>query len=369
LFTVLQWRYESLDTSVPAYLNSEINGVQLATTFTDEYRPADVDTLPGPQPGLIRDYADGYPVDRANAPEGVDIFALDSGPTSNTWETRADEAFMLEVYTFYWPGWVAQVDGGQVPITPSPNHGFITFEVPAGQHTVSVYLTATMPRLFANLISIIAVIGFFAALRFLPAGVPAARVPQLTQRQGIAVLIGGAVALVGVLLFMPEQSVLWLDTEPGRAPAQTEVRYEFIDEDGELARITGYDLGSDTHSPGDTVRLALYWQGRRDDIDINYSSFVHIGEPDVPPLAQVDKLHPGGYAMREWWSPEGYIYDEYAIKLPVDMPAGDYTVFVGLYTCELAPAGECGNGYRPAIEDNDGEPLGDRLPLTTISVR
>ncbi|QPC82374.1 hypothetical protein G4Y79_22255 [Phototrophicus methaneseepsis] len=369
LFTVLQWRYETLNTSVGAYLDSEQDGVQLGTTFTDEYRPADVSTLPGPQPALIDDYRDGYPVDRAHAPDGVDIFARDSGPTSNVWDTRADEAFTLEVYTFYWPGWVASVDGGQVPITPSPNHGFITFEVPAGQHTVSVNLTATMPRLFGNLISILTIIAFFACLRFLPAGVPVDRVPQVTQRQAFGVLIGGAVALVGVLLFMPEPSVLWLNTEPGRAPARTEVRYTFSDEEGELARVTGYDLGRTTFAPGDTVRLAVYWQGRRDDIAINYSSFVHIGEPEVPPLAQVDKLHPGGYAMSEWWSPEEYIYDEYEIKLPADMPAGDYTVFVGLYTCALAPAGDCGNGYRPQVTDTEGQSVGDTLPLTTISVR
>ena len=127
-----------LDTSVAAYHDSEVAGVQIGTTFTDEYRPADVQTPPGPQPDLLADYADGYPVDRAHAPDGVDVFAVASGPTSNDWQTRADEAFTMEVYTFNWPGWVAAVDGGQVAVTSSPNHGFITFEVPAGQHDVSV---------------------------------------------------------------------------------------------------------------------------------------------------------------------------------------------------------------------------------------
>ena len=176
-----------------------------------------------------------------------------------------------------------------------------------------------------------------------------------------------------VLLFLPEPSVFWLNTAPGRAPAGQEVRYTFIadtgDGEAELARVVGYDLGSTTYSPGNTVRIAIYWQGRRDDYDVNFSSFVHIGEPDVPPLAQADKLHPGGYAMRDWWSPQGYIYDPYEIRLPDDMPAGEYTLFVGLYTCELAPAGECGNGYRPEVFDVDDASVGDTLPLTTITIR
>ncbi|MCB9458660.1 MAG: hypothetical protein H6670_03340 [Anaerolineaceae bacterium] len=373
LFHVEEWRYTDLDTSVAAYHDSEVAGIQIGTTFTDEYRPADVQTRPGPQPDLLADYADGYPVDRAHAPEGVDVFAVASSPTSNDWQTRADEVFTMEVYTFYWPGWVAAVDGGQVPVTPSPNHGFITFEVPAGQHDVSVYLTATVPRLIANLISILTIIAFFAVMRFLPAGASAPATDPMSARQRAAVLLGGLVALALVLLFLPEPSVFWLNTAPGRAPAGQEVRYTFMadtgDGEAELARVVGYDLGSTTYSPGNTVRIAIYWQGRRDDYDVNFSSFVHIGEPDVPPLAQADKLHPGGYAMRDWWSPQGYIYDPYEIKLPDDMPAGEYTLFVGLYICELAPAGECGNGYRPEVFDVDDASVGDTLPLTTITIR
>ncbi|MAU12164.1 MAG: hypothetical protein CL607_20245 [Anaerolineaceae bacterium] len=373
LFNVQEWRYTDLDTSVAAYHDSEVAGVQIGTTFTDEYRPSDVQTPPGPQPDLLADYADGYPVDRAHAPDGVDVFAVASGPTSNDWQTRADEAFTMEVYTFNWPGWVAAVDGGQVAVTSSPNHGFITFEVPAGQHDVSVYLTATVPRLLGNLISILSIIAFFAFMRFLPAGVPAPATQPMSARQRVALLLGGLIALALILLFLPEPSVFWLNTTPGRAPAGNEVRYTFMadtgDGESELARVVGYDLGSTSYAPGDTVRIAIYWQGRRDEYDVNFSSFVHIGQPDVPPLAQADKLHPGGYAMRDWWSPEGYIYDLYEITLPDDMPAGDYTVFVGLYTCELAPAGECGNGYRPEVFDVDDASVGDTLPLTTLTVR
>jgi hypothetical protein len=51
------------------------------------------------------------------------------------------------------------------------------------------------------------------------------------------------------------------------------------------------------------------------------------------------------------------------------MPPGDYQIFVGLYTCDTLPAGECGNGDRLPVTDADGQSIGDALPLQTITVR
>ncbi|MFN8376445.1 MAG: hypothetical protein U0694_26685, partial [Anaerolineae bacterium] len=62
------------------------------------------------------------------------------------------------------------------------------------------------------------------------------------------------------------------------------------------------------------------------------------------------------------------IRDEHVIFLPADMPAGEYQIIVGLYTCETRPAGECGNGERPAVYDAAGEALGDVAVVATITV-
>lgn len=365
-FTVPEWRYPELDTSVAAIQQSEAAGIQRGTTFTDEYRPRDVKTVPGPVPELLADYADSFPIDRGNVPEGVNSALINSGLIDNEWQIRADDAFRMEVYTFYWPGWTATIDGQTVPITPSAEHGLITFEVPAGRHTVRVSLGTTLPRVAGALISGLSLIALLAAVAFLRGGTRPAPVRDLSGRQRAGVLIGGLIALVTVLLFLPEQSVLWLDTPPGRAPAEQEVRYTFGDDE---IRLLGYDVYSDgPYAPGDTLRLALYWIAR-DTLEIDYSSFVHVGEAGVPPVAQADREHPGGRAMTEWWSTEGYIYDDYEIRLPDDLPTGEYGVFVGLYTCELAPPDECGNGYRPPVVDQDDAPVGDVVPLLTIEVR
>ena len=91
--------------------------------------------------------------------------------------------------------------------------------------------------------------------------------------------------------------------------------------------------------------------------------------PEVLPSPKIDKLHPGGRAISEWWSPDGYIIDTYDLFLPDHLQAGEYQLYIGLYTCELMPPGECGNGYRPTVKNAKGEVIGDTVPLGAINLR
>ena len=79
-------------------------------------------------------------------------------------------------------------------------------------------------------------------------------------------------------------------------------------------------------------------------------------------------MHPAGRAISEWWGPDGYIIDTYDLQLPENLTTGEYQLIVGLYTCELMPTDDCGNGYRPTVTDDNGDVIGDSVPLTTIYV-
>lgn len=362
---VMEWRYPTLDTSIAAYHASELAGTQRGTTFTDEYRPQSVKTMPGPTPRLLADLADGYPVNRANAPEGVAAAPIASGPEYNEWLVRAEAPFTMEVLIFAWPGWRATVDGADVEILPSREHGFITFEVPAGQHTVRVFLDVTLTRFFANVISALALVALLllsTRLRPLNAAPRPSDDPGPRWRRTVLI---SAVALSVWMLLAYTFDVGRLESALGDTPASQRLEIDFDERFG----LRGYDLERSGYAPGETVRLMLYWLPLRE-ADANYSSFVHIGQVNAPPLAQADKLHPGERAMREWWLPgRGYVYDLYEIVLPQDLPEGEYTILVGLYTCEGLPEGECGNGIRPAAVDGDGRALGDAVALTTITVQ
>ncbi len=163
------------------------------------------------------------------------------------------------------------------------------------------------------------------------------------------------------LLMRP--GLAWIDSPPGTAlVAQVQTRYHL----GDQIELLGYDLNSREFHPGERLELTLYWYASAP-VDYGYSSFVHVSTGG-PPLAQADELNPAGRPTVEWTS-AGYIRDPYVITLPDSMPPGEYQIFVGLYTCDTRPAGDCGNGDRLPVSDDSGQPLGDSLPLATIQVR
>ena len=186
--------------------------------------------------------------------------------------------------------------------------------------------------------------------------------PRLTRSALAGIAIGGLTACL-VLLVTFREGVAWLNSPPGEAlPAQVRLKHTL---DGKL-QLLGYDLNSERLRPGDRLNLDAYWYAQ-EETDIDFSSFLHLSSGG-PPHVQIDKLHPGGRAISEWWSPAGYILDSYQLQIPTDLPAGDYDLIIGLYTCALMPPDDCGNGYRPTVTDENGERIGDQIKLATVRV-
>jgi hypothetical protein len=315
-------------------------------------------------PRLLEEYAAGGIVNKANVPPGVKVTPTLYTPVWLEWVVYSDEGFTMEVYTFYWEGWRAAIDNRPIDITPSPVHGLITFEVPPGGHLVRVFLGTTPARLGGNLLSTVSLglLLAFVALRIHKLRRYAPPLPEVANASVWPV--SAAVAAVIALGLVRPQGIFYLNTPPGEAPASQRVRFNV----GDSVQVIGYDLNGREFRPGDTVRLVIYWFPTQT-ATVDYSSFAHIGTRGLPPLAQQDKLHPADRVMTQWWRPIGYLYDEYLIRLPDDMPPGEYDVMVGLYTCGEVPLEECGSGIRPTVTDADGSVVGDVVPLTTIRVR
>ena len=369
LLYVPERRHTALDTSIEAYHAEEVARRQLGTTFTDEYRPRHVHSLPDHTAHLLADYADGYPIDKLNRsrlPAGATAEWLRNSPQALEWRIRSDEPFIAEVYNFYWLGWRAEIDGVDAPITPSLHHGLITFEAPAGDYHARVFLGSTPARSLsrgASLLSLaLAIAAAFYLRRRSAFSHPYLHLRQMSRAATVGIAIGGGIALL-ITAITFQAGIAWLESAPGTAlPAQNQTRFSF----DESLDILGYDLNAETLRPGDQLRLRIYWRARQT-VEINFSSFLHLSSGG-PPHAQIDKLHPGGRAISEWWSPDGYILDTYDLRLPSDLPPGDYQLIVGLYTCELMPADDCGNGYRPTVRDPAGDIIGDSALLTTLRV-
>jgi hypothetical protein len=365
-----RWRTGPLDTSVAGFHALEMSDwFPAGGLVTNEFLPHAVLILPGPTTSLLDDYADGYPVMKANLatlPEGATLEFVEHGPQRDVWRVTTDTPFTLEVYTFYFAGWQAEIDGKRVPITPSEPHGLITFDVPAGEHTIRLTLKPTAVRRAGNMITILAAVGLIVvtgALWRQQRQVEAASSPDtdLLPAWGTGLLVGGIAAAL-LAAFLMQEGRAWVRSGPGEARlAAHHLDLRF----GDSIQLVGYDLSDDEPGPGDLVTLVLYWYVR-DRVDIDYNSFVHVSTGG-PPQAQEDKYLPADARTSEW-PPGAHLADEYLIRLPESIPPGEYRVTVGLWTCEGLPEGECGNGLRLEVADAAGNPVGDSAFLQTVRV-
>lgn len=359
-----EWEWPEIDTSAAAYHAAELSGLQRATTFSDEYLPSTVITMPSANADLLADYANGYPVDRANRaglPEAVDLTLVEHGPQHDVWQVSSGESFTLEALTFYFPGWQAEIGGVPVEVRPSDPHGMITFDVPAGEHTIRLFMGQTPPRWLGIIVTVVALALVLLAWLVLRRTIPAMQPVDLTLSQRRGVLAGGVLALLLVIVLMRE-GLAWVNSPPGTAlPAQDHTVYNL----GDQIQLIGHDLNSRAFRPGDRLELTLYWYAR-EPVDYGYATFVHVASGG-PPVAQADSQNPAGRPTLEWTT-DGYIRDPYIIHLPRDLPPGEYQLTAGMYTCDTRPPGECGNGDRLTVTGSTGQPLGDAVPLGTITI-
>jgi hypothetical protein len=121
----------------------------------------------------------------------------------------------------------------------------------------------------------------------------------------------------------------------------------------------GFDLGTDTVAPGDTLDLTLYWSALRE-TDANYIVFAHLLDADGALAAQLDG--PPGDALHrtyDWW-PGYFDWDEWPLQIPAEMPPGSYTLLIGMYDADTL--------QRLPATGVDGAPLGDHIVLGEITV-
>jgi hypothetical protein len=132
--------------------------------------------------------------------------------------------------------------------------------------------------------------------------------------------------------------------------------------------LVGYDLNQQAFRPGDTVYLQLWWHAQ-EPIGRDWTVFTHVLGPlrsDGTTLWAGDDSPPGrGSLPTTTWSPGDLVLDEYQLRLPDDMPPGEYPIEVGLYD----PAG---GGERAVLQSTAGVPNlagQDSLLLSSIRVQ
>lgn len=106
---------------------------------------------------------------------------------------------------------------------------------------------------------------------------------------------------------------------------------------GDALRLTGIELPvGDTFSPGDAVPVSLTWSVD-DPVTANYTVALFLRRADGNEVAQTDWQPGGGFSPSSGWTPDARIWDHRAVRLPTDLPAGTYALWVKVY--DFAPDG------------------------------
>jgi hypothetical protein len=331
----------------------------LGTTSANDFLPVGVLRVPEPQPRYLRGYESGdlIKVNEITVPGYAGTATLEHGLLHDRISTGATEPFLLRLFTFYFPGWQAYIDGRPAPIEVSAPDGFITLWVPSGPHEVLIQFEDTPPRRLGYAISGASLLGLAVAVTSLAIRRRSLR-PDRTEpdfvrlgRQAVAALAVVLVAFAGLKLASDRQG--WFRVVSSGNQVLVARQTQFAEVGREFA-LLGYDLGRNTLRPGDEVPLTLYWKATAPAFQ-NYQVYVHLIGPDGRLWGQSDKLNPADFPTSRWPT-DRYVRDEHRPALSPNAPPGVYSIVVGLW--------DATTGERLPVFDADGREAGEGIVLS-----
>jgi hypothetical protein len=95
--------------------------------------------------------------------------------------------------------------------------------------------------------------------------------------------------------------------------------------------LDGYRIGSRTLRPGDTLDLTLVWRAAGGPTADRWKVFTHLLDGGSAVVAQRDAEPADNLRPTTSWKLGEQVQDNYGIAIPADLPAGSYTLEIGMY--------------------------------------
>jgi hypothetical protein len=109
---------------------------------------------------LVPQYLAGQPLTRAVAlAPGASVETTHDGGASVEARVTSSSGTAIGIYTRYFPGWQATVDGEPVEVTPWGDQGLMQVQVPAGEHAVRLRFEDTPVRTAGKAIYLLSLAG------------------------------------------------------------------------------------------------------------------------------------------------------------------------------------------------------------------
>jgi hypothetical protein len=372
LYVGLQHRYAAFDNTVSMeqVREAEIASGGTAFTYFGEFMPR-WRTLP-----LDESFAahlgptfDPNAQPLAEAGAGVEVDSAQVEAASWDLTLQADRDQTVTLHLLYYPRWKATVDGQPANLRPQPETGYAQLDIPSGVHRIALRYGATAVETAGLLLSLLTL----AALLVI------AGRSRVTRRKSTAVsevastspgvgpsdsgarssavappraadavpawwLLIGLTAAFGFKVLYVDGHTTWLrcvSTSAKVCDARVSVEIPFAG--GPTLR--GYSAPLTRLRPGQTARVTLVWRGESAQTDgaatapaRRLASFVHIRNSRKDGLmnprtgnelwAQDEHETPAGLLTTEYLPGRLYV-DEFRIRLPDDMPPGEYFLEAG----------------------------------------
>ena len=95
-------------------------------------------------------------------------------------------------------------------------------------------------------------------------------------------------------------------------------------------RLLGYDLTNRAFTPGEELKLTLFWQSLRS-VEEDLVVFVQLLDREEALVAAAEAPPTAGFFPTSRWEPGDLIRDEQALRLPASLPDGTYRLIAGLF--------------------------------------
>jgi hypothetical protein len=307
------------------------------TTSGSEYLPRWVTEFPKDAPVADALLAGREPerLDLGSLPKGAEATRVATSPGALSYRVESPEAFQARFFTFYFPGWQAQVDEAVVEVTPQAGSGLTLVPIPAGGGLVRLYWQEIPHRLAADVVSLVSLLGLViiaAAARL--RGAPSPPTPSDWSPVDTALDLRTAALLAGFLLLLLVTKESWIDpytnwfrqhSPPGEVAGCAHPMNADL---AGLAKIICYEVDGDTLQAGETLRVTVFWQAQQR-LSTDYVSFIQLISPDGSIWARSEHSSPGEVRSSGWFKTL-YVRDQHAVLLLPEAPPVEYTLQAGL---------------------------------------
>jgi hypothetical protein len=340
------------------------------------YFPAWVEERPEEGSPLEEQYTAGGPVERFDEsalPPGASVIEAGYGPNRAQIAIETPAPFRARYLAFYFPGWQVQIDGEPVELIPTDPEGLISFDVPAGRHTIAVRFGSTPTRTTFTAISLLALATLLALTvrypRIHEPTNPPSPEPENHHPSPIVnwKLFIAHCSLAIVLLALKLAIVDRTDTlfrRPTLEPDGTlpGVAHPLDQPYADGLTLIGYDQAEVSIPADGTLHLDLYWTATARP-GARYQTVVHLVGAGGVRWSEPDSFRPRGYAKyppTDTWTPGRYALDSHEVEPLSGTPPGTYDVVLTAFDRDtLAPL---------SLLNDQGQPAAPELALGRVTL-